>query len=171
MKQVTNGKNADVAKHAGSVCAFELLQTLVRHHGNFVDDEQLQVGQLGPQRVELILCEGLAGCVSGAQHQCRVQGHPLYVEGRRSRQCSEENSDVVRLYLAGESERVVVDQRYDVALSDAARTAEEDSVGLDGVTLPHGYDGVLTPLAVERVHLLLFGVQPSHHGLVLIWRE
>ena len=181
LKQVADRKDADVAKHAGRVCAFELLQTFVYleqhvgpHHGDFVDDEQLQVGQLGPQRVELVLCEGLAGCVCGAQHQCRVQGHPLYVEGRHSRRCTEENCDVVRLHVAGESEQldgVVVDQRYDMALSDSARAAEEDSVRLDRLALPHGYDGVFTPLAMDRHHLPLLGVQPSHHGSVLIWRE
>ena len=77
LKQVADGKNADVAEHAGRVSAFELLQTLVYleqhvgpHHRDFVDDQQLQVGQLGPQCVELVLCEGLAAGVCGAQHQC-----------------------------------------------------------------------------------------------------
>ena len=100
-----------------------------------------------------------------------MQGHPLYVEGCHSRQCSEDNCDVVRLHLAGQPEQldgVVVDQRYDVALSNSARAAEEDSVRLDRLSLPHGYDGVLTPLAVECDHLLLLGV---HHDSVLIWCE
>ena len=117
--------------------------------------EPLQVGQLGPQRVELVLCEEVAAGVCGAQNQCIVQGHPLYVECRHSRRCSEENCNVVWLHVAGQPEQldgVVVDQRYDVALSDSAWATEEDSVGPDRLSLPHGYDGVLTPLAVECDH-------------------
>ena len=114
---------------------------------------------------------GVAAGICRAQHQCRVQGHPLYVEGRHTRWCCEENCDV-RFHLAEQPEQfdgVVLDQRYDVALSDSARATQKDSVRLDRLALPHGYDGVLTPFAVERDHLLLLGVQPSHHCSVLIW--
>ncbi len=58
--KVTNYKNADVAKGGVILLPFQLLETLVdlwqhvgSNHGHLINDEQLQVGELQPQGVQL----------------------------------------------------------------------------------------------------------------------
>ena len=70
------------------------------HHGNLVDDEQLQVGVLNV--LSLSCARGLlvAFAMPSTSAECRVI--PCMLKAATpTRRCREENCDVVRLHLAG----------------------------------------------------------------------